>query len=96
MVSVLASSVVYRGFEPRSGQTKDLKIGIWLARNQAIVSEWGDMSIRVLLFQWACTKKNPTKSVGQSNLLSTTLELILDCTGCESTNNYGGPGGSMG
>jgi hypothetical protein len=28
MVSVLASSVVYRGFEPRSGQTKDYKIGI--------------------------------------------------------------------
>jgi hypothetical protein len=28
MVSVLASSVVDRGFEPRSGQTKDNKIGI--------------------------------------------------------------------
>ena len=27
-VSVLASSVVYRGFKPRSGQTKDYKIGI--------------------------------------------------------------------
>jgi hypothetical protein len=27
-VSVLASSVVDRGFEPRSGQTKDYKIGI--------------------------------------------------------------------
>ena len=50
MVSVLASSAVDRGFEPRSGQTKDYKIGIcsfsakhaalmskskdWLARNQ--------------------------------------------------------------
>ena len=49
MVSVLASSAVDRGFEPRSGQTKDYKIGIccfsakhaalmrkskdWLARN---------------------------------------------------------------
>ena len=49
MVSVLASSVVDRGFEPRSGQAKDYKIGIccfsakhaalrrkskdWLARN---------------------------------------------------------------
>jgi hypothetical protein len=28
MVSVLASSAVDRGFEPRSGQTKDYKIGI--------------------------------------------------------------------
>ena len=50
MVSVLASSVVDRGFEPRSGQTKDYTIGIccfsakhaalrrkskdWLARNR--------------------------------------------------------------
>ena len=50
MVSVLASSVVDRGFEPRSGQTKDYKIDIccfgakhtafgskskdWLGRNQ--------------------------------------------------------------
>ena len=60
MVSVLASSAVDRGFEPRSGQTKDYKIGIscfsakhaalkrkskdWLARNQNNVSEWSDMS----------------------------------------------------
>ena len=60
MVSVLASSVVDRGFEPQSGQTKDYKIDIycfstknaelrkkskdWLARNQDNVSEWGDMS----------------------------------------------------
>ena len=28
MVSVLASSAVDRGFEPRMGQTKDYKIGI--------------------------------------------------------------------
>ena len=28
MVNVLASSVVDRGFEPQSGQTKDYKIGI--------------------------------------------------------------------
>ena len=62
MVSVLASSVVDREIEPRSGQTKDYKIGIcffsakhvalrrkskdWLARNQGNVSEWGDMLIR--------------------------------------------------
>jgi hypothetical protein len=67
MVSVLASSAVDHGFKPLSGQTKDYKIGIcylsakhaalrskskdWLARNQNNVSEWGDMSIRGLLFQ---------------------------------------------
>ena len=67
MVSVLASSVVDRGFEPRSGQTKDYKIGIccfstkhaalrrkskdWLTRNQNNVSKWNDMSTCGLLFQ---------------------------------------------
>ena len=67
MVSVLASSAVDRGFEPRSGQTKDYKIGMycssakhaalrrknkdWLARNQDNVSDWDDMSIYVLLFR---------------------------------------------
>jgi hypothetical protein len=29
MVSMLASSAVDRGFEHRSGQIKDYKIGIW-------------------------------------------------------------------
>ena len=67
MVSVLVSIAVDRGFEPRSGQTKDYKIGIccfsakhvvirrkskdWLARNQNNVSEWSDMSTCGLLFQ---------------------------------------------
>ena len=67
MVSVLASIVVDRGFEPRTGQTKDDKIGVccfsanhaaltrknhdWLARNQNNVSEWSDMSFRGLFFQ---------------------------------------------
>ena len=66
MVSVLASSVVDHVLEPRSGQTKDYKIGIccfsanhaalrskskdWLARNQNNVSEWIDMSIRYCCF----------------------------------------------
>jgi hypothetical protein len=52
MISVLALGAVDRGFEPRSGQTKDYKIGIccfsakhaalrrkskdWLARNQNV------------------------------------------------------------
>ena len=56
MVSVLATSVVDRGFEPRLVETKDYRIGIccfsakhaalrrkskdWLARNQNNVSEW--------------------------------------------------------
>ena len=71
MVSVLASSAVDRGFEPRSDQTKDYQIGIccfsakhaalgrkskdWLARYQNNVSEWGKMSTYELLFQWAST-----------------------------------------
>ena len=61
MVSVVTSSAVDRGFEPRSGQSTEYKIGIccfsakhaalmsknkdWLARNQNNVSEWGDMSV---------------------------------------------------
>ena len=73
MVSVLASSAVDCGIDPRSGQTKDYKIGICcfsanhaalrrkskdeLARNQNNVSEWSDMSTRGLLFQWASTIK---------------------------------------
>ena len=56
-----------------SGQTKDYNVSIccfsdkhtalsrkskdWLVRNQDNVSEWGDMSIHRLLFQWAITIK---------------------------------------
>ena len=73
LFSVLASSAVDRGFESRSGQTKDYKMGIccfsakhavlrvkskdWLTRNQDNVPEWGDKSIRGLLFHWASTIK---------------------------------------
>ena len=61
MISVLASSVVDRGFEPRSGQPNDYKIGIccFSAKHEALrrkgerwhgigimCPEWGDMSIR--------------------------------------------------
>ena len=67
MVSVLASSAIDCGFEPRSVQTKDYEIGICyfsakhassrrkskdgLARYQNNMSEWSDISIRELLFQ---------------------------------------------
>ena len=60
MVSVLASSAIGCGYELRSCQTKEYKIGIcrfsaknaalrrkskdWLARNQNNVSEWSDLS----------------------------------------------------
>ena len=69
MVNVPVFTAVDRGFEPRSDQTKDYKIGIccfsakhatlrrkskdWLARNQNNVSEWIDMSTRGLLFQFS-------------------------------------------
>ena len=67
MVSMLVLSVVDRGFDPRSVQTSDNKIGIccfpskhtllrrksidWSAQNQNNVSKWSDMSTRGLLFQ---------------------------------------------
>jgi hypothetical protein len=67
MVIVLTSSAVDCGFEPRSGQTKDFKIGIccfsakhaalrrkskdWFAWNQNNVYEWSDMSTRGLFLQ---------------------------------------------
>ena len=73
MVSVLVSSAIDCGFEPRSGQTKEYKIGMccfsakhaalrrkskdWLSRNQNNVSEWSDIYTRGLLFHWASTKK---------------------------------------
>ena len=79
IVSVLASSAIDRGFESRSGQTKDYQIVCvaynakhaelrrkskdWLARNQDNVSEWSDMYIRGLLFPLADTMKK-TKRVG--------------------------------
>ena len=60
-------NAVGRAFDPRSGQTKDYKIGIcsfstkhialrrkskdWMSRNQDNVSEWEEMSIHGLLFQ---------------------------------------------
>ena len=60
MVSVLTSSIVDRGFESRSGQTKDYKFSIWcfsakyaalrrnskdwLTRNRNNVSQWREMS----------------------------------------------------
>jgi hypothetical protein len=76
MVSVLASSAIDCGYEPRSCQTKEYKIGICcfsaknaalrkkskdcLARNQNNVSEWSDMSFRGQVSQHY---KNPTKRV---------------------------------
>ena len=73
MVSVLASSVVDLGFEDRSGQIKDNKIGIccfsathaafrrkskdWLPRNKDNVSEWYDRSMHGVLFQCDSTIK---------------------------------------
>ena len=67
MVSVLAASVVYRGFKPRLGQPKDYEIVIccfsakhaalrrkskdWSAGDPNNVSKWSDMSTLGLLFQ---------------------------------------------
>jgi len=89
MVSVPASSAV----EPWSGQTKDYKIGIcsfsakhedlrrkskdWLAWNQDNVSEWDDMSIHGLLFQWASTIKDPVQSGPHHHLIKNYLVLAM-------------------
>ena len=95
MISVLTSSVVDHGFEPRSSQTKDYKIGIrcfsakhaalrrkskdWLGRNQDNVSEWGDLAIRGLLFQWASTIKIQLSVLVQNkaNLIIIALKINL-------------------
>ena len=73
IVGVLASCAIDRGFESRSGQTKDYQLVFvaynakhaklrrkskdWLARNQDNVSEWSGMYIRGLLFPLANTIK---------------------------------------
>ena len=77
MVSVLASSVVGRGFDPRSSQTsRDYTISLccffvkhtllgskdWVTRNRWYVSEWSDICTGRSLFQWA--HNNPTKRIG--------------------------------
>jgi hypothetical protein len=70
----LTSSAVDCGFNPRSGQTKDYKIGIcclsakhvalrrknkdWLARNQDNVSEWGGESVYIRGVPNACLSKH--------------------------------------
>ena len=77
---MLASSVIDRGFKPRSSQTKDYKKKSccflaktaairrkntnWLARNQDNVPHWGDMSIHGLLCQSANTTITHTLNSG--------------------------------
>jgi hypothetical protein len=48
MVSILTSSVVDRGFEPRSGQTRDYEIGIcpFFAKHAALRSKSKDRLAR--------------------------------------------------
>ena len=80
MLSVLASSVVDRDFEPWSGKTKDYEIDIccfstkhvalrskskdWFAWNHGNMSEWNDMSTRGLLFQQTSSRKIQFKCAG--------------------------------
>jgi hypothetical protein len=96
MVSMLASSAVDLGFEPWSGQTKDYKIDIccfsakhtalrskskdWFAQNQNNVSEWGDMSIRGLLFQWASTIKKKLSIWSWIKWTSSSSQWKLTCS----------------
>ena len=93
MVSMLVLSAVDRGFQPRSGQTKDYNIGIccfsakhsalrrknknWLGWNRDKDVKWCDMYIYNLLFQWASTIKIQLKNVDLIILLKITLFLPL-------------------
>jgi hypothetical protein len=79
-------------------QAKDYTIGIccfsakhaslrrksedWLARNQDNVFEWGDMSIRWLLFHY----KNPTQRVGLMRLVQSGLEPTIYRTRTDAVN----------
>jgi hypothetical protein len=79
MVSVLSSSVVDSGFEPRSGQIKDYKICICcisakhaalrrknkdcLARKQENVSGWGRHVYQLTVISVSYHYKNPTKLI---------------------------------
>jgi hypothetical protein len=78
MVSMLASSVVDRVFEPQPSKTKDYAIGTscisnkhaglsskrkyWLAQDQDNVSEWSDIPMRDCYFSEPSLKKR-TKRV---------------------------------
>ena len=96
MVSVLASSALDRGFEPRSSQTEDYKIVFycfsaeqaalrrkskdWLSRIQNNVSEWSDMSTRRLLFQWVSTIKLKSACWSSTKLTSSSSHWQLTCS----------------
>ena len=78
MVSILASDTVDRGFDTRSGQTKDCKMGIccfsakyaalrsksndWLARNEDNVSEWTCLSTIVSVCSACWSRTKRTSS----------------------------------
>ena len=88
IVSVLASSVVGRGFEPGSGKTRDYQICIccfsdkhaalrreskdWLAQNQSIC--W-------LLFQWDSTIKIQLRVCWSSTKWTSSSHWKLTCSG---------------
>jgi hypothetical protein len=96
MVSASSSCAVYRGFESRSGQTKDYKMGMccfsdkhaalrrkskdWLARNQNNVSEWSDMSNRGLLFQWVAITKSNSACWSRTKPTSSSSLWTLTCS----------------
>jgi hypothetical protein len=93
---MLASSAVDRVFESRSGQTKNYKICIccfsakhaalsrksndWLARNQENVSEWCNMSIRGVMFQWANTMKIQRSVLSSTKWTSSSFHWRLTCS----------------
>ena len=60
MVSVVASSVVDRGFEPQSGQTKGYKIDICYGKHTALGRHVYPLTVVSVSWHY----KNPTQRVG--------------------------------
>ena len=93
MVSVLASSAINRGFEPRSGQIQDHNIGIccfsakhavsirkrndWLARNQIICPSEATCQSAECCFS-ELALNNPTKRVGLTLVQSGPHSHLID------------------
>ena len=93
MVSMLASSVVDRGFDRRWGQTKAMKVvcvaSPLIMQHQGesaktgwlgiriMCSEWSDMSTNRLLFQWASTVQFCLESRHHHHLIECYLFSLL-------------------
>ena len=95
MVNVLTSSAVDRGFEPRSGQTKDYKIGVccfsaknaalrrkskdWLARNQNNVFRVERHIYPMTVVSSPCQRKLPVGFEYLGSFSASNFEAFCEC-----------------